>query len=406
MNPADEQNPPPAGGAPVLRIGLLWHSLVSGNLGVGALTHANIAIARQVAAELGFAPHFVVLGMRDSGRAPPLPADIEIFPIDARAMLLPGGFWKQLGTLDCVLDIGAGDSFADIYGPKRFAYLWLSKLLAEVRGVPLLLSPQTIGPFTKPAYRWLAQRVLPAADAVVARDVPSLEALRALSPRAKGHLSTDVAFMLPFEDRSALRGGEKLRVGVNPSGLLFHQAEAGQNAFGLSMNYAVFTRGLIEALIARGDAEVHLIAHANSDGNPADDDAATLDRLAAEYPAVVRVPNFAGPSEAKSYISGLDMLIAARMHACIGAFSAGTPVVPVAYSRKFSGLFGLLGYDWLIPVQGVDETQAIAHVMHAVDSRDELAAGARQGMAKVGALLDTYRDALRSLFRAARRRQR
>ena len=32
------------------------------------------------------------------------------------------------------------------------------------------------------------------------------------------------------------------------------------------------------------------------------------------------------------------------MHACIAAFSAGVPVVPMAYSRKFNGLFGTLGY--------------------------------------------------------------
>jgi hypothetical protein len=48
-----------------------------------------------------------------------------------------------------VLDIGAGDSFTDIYGPKRFAYLWLTKAMAIARRRPLVLSPQTIGPFSK-----------------------------------------------------------------------------------------------------------------------------------------------------------------------------------------------------------------------------------------------------------------
>jgi polysaccharide pyruvyl transferase WcaK-like protein len=28
------------------------------------------------------------------------------------------------------------------------------------------------------------------------------------------------------------------------------------------------------------------------------------------------------------------------MHACIAAFSSGVPVFPLAYSRKFNGLFG------------------------------------------------------------------
>ena len=46
-----------------VRIGLLWHSVSSGNLGVGALTLGNIAIVRQVAERMGLVPHFVVMSM-------------------------------------------------------------------------------------------------------------------------------------------------------------------------------------------------------------------------------------------------------------------------------------------------------------------------------------------------------
>lgn len=385
-----------------LRIGLLWHSLNSGNLGVGALTLANMAIARSVAEAQGYRPHFVVMGMRDSEPPSDDFRGIDNYPIDTRTMLSPKGFWREAGRVDCVLDIGAGDSFAEIYGPKRFAFMWLSKWLIARRGVPLLLSPQTIGPFTKPAYRRLAAVVMRGAAAVVARDEQSLAAARAIAPGANVLLSADVAFELPFVDRSAeraTRGRQKLlRVGINASGLLFHEAETGQNRFGLSMDYAKFTRALITAVQARGDAEVHLITHATSDRDPTDDDRALADRLAAEFPDTIRAPDFAGPSQAKSYISSLDFLVAGRMHACIGAFSAGTPVVPVAYSRKFDGLFGMLGYDRMLPVRGYDDTGAVAFVLDALDRRAELAATAARGMEKVTGLLANYRAALRDLF--------
>lgn len=158
-----------------------------------------------------------------------LGSDVEIFRIDTRAMLSPSGFWRTLSRLDCVLDIGAGDSFADIYGPKRFAFLWLSKMLTILRGVPLVLSPQTIGPFTKPLYRALGAMAMRRSTATFARDEQSLAVARAMAPRARAELAVDVAFVLPFEDRSAERGGAKIRVGVNASGLLFHQAETGAN---------------------------------------------------------------------------------------------------------------------------------------------------------------------------------
>lgn len=381
-----------------IRIGLLWHSLNSGNLGVGALTVANMAIARQVATELGLTPRFVVMAPRDRDTPAISIADAEVVAIDRKA-ITSGGFWRAAGGVDCVLDIGAGDSFADIYGPRRFAFLWITKMMAIAQRVPLVLSPQTIGPFTKTLYKPPAAWAMRKSRVVLARDETSRDVAMRMAPDANVKLSVDVAFVLPFEDRSHLRGGAKLRVGVNASGLLLHEAESGRNRFGLSYDYAAFTRSLLAELTARDDIEVHLVPHATSNRDAADDDGATADRLAAEFPGAIRVPNFTDPSAAKSYISGLDFLIAARMHACIGAFSAGTPVVPVAYSRKFSGLFGLLGYDAMVPVEGLDADGAHQFVIRALAERATLAAQAREGMARVDALLEVYRDELRALFR-------
>src|SRR3546814_5142573 len=68
-------------------------------------------------------------------------------------------------------------------------------------------------------------------------------------------------------------------------------------------------------------------------------------------------------------MSSLDYLVAGRMHACIAAFSSGTPVMPVAYSRKFSGLFGTLGYDFLLPVRGMDTQAALDFLMEGLGKR-------------------------------------
>ena len=389
-----------AGGRPIT-IGLLFHSLTSGNLGVGALTVANMAIAERIAREQGFAPCFVSIGMRD-GDAPDLSQGmVESVVIDSRSMALPNGVWRALGRVDCVLDISGGDSFTDIYSRKRFFYVWAAKLMVLARRKPLVLSPMTIGPFEEKKYQKLAGFIMRRCRAVVARDDQSLAIAKRLAPDARTTLAADVAFELPFTDRSAERagdvGGGRLRVGVNASGLLFHEAEGGTNRFGLSVDYAAYTRRLIAALLDRGH-EVHLVTHAFTKSQPEDDDARRADLLAAEFPAVVRVPDFPGPSEAKSYISSLDFLVAGRMHACIGAVSSGTPVVPVAYSRKFGGLFGMLGYDWLVPVTGMGDDQALAFTLDALERRGELAAAETAAMGRVEAKLDAYSDVLRALF--------
>lgn len=388
-----------------LRIGLLWHSIRSGNLGVGALTVANQAIAREVAREMGMVPHFVVMQMRDSGTPAMNLADTDVFVIDRKAITSRSGFWRAVGQVDCVLDIGAGDSFADIYGWRRFLFLWITKLMAILRKTPLVLSPQTIGPFTKPVYRALAAYVMKRSDVVVARDAMSRDIASELAPEAKVVMAVDVAFVLPYEDRSSQRGGLRLRIGVNASGLLFHEAETETNRFGLSYDYAAFTRSLLAALSARDDVELFLVPHATSKTDPTDDDGALANRLAVEFPNATRVANFTDPSEAKSFISSLDLLVAARMHACIGAFSSGTPVVPVAYSRKFSGLFGLLGYDEVLPVAGMNEEEALAFALSAIERRNDLAKKQSYGMTTVQGLLDVYRQQLRRVFAKSTRRR-
>lgn len=384
-----------------MRIGLLWHSGKSGNLGVGALTIANMAIARQVAREQGFEPEFTIIGVADKGRAYIRPDEARLYEVDSRRLISPKGLLAVIGAQHVVLDIGAGDSFADIYGFKRFLFLWASKMMAVARHVPLMLSPQTIGPFTRRPYRWMARVAMERADCVVARDHHSFEVLTRLAPKARAVQSVDVAFALPFEDRSAERDGKRLRVGVNVSGLLLREAETGRNRFGLEADYVTLMRRFVAGLLEREDVEVHLISHATSMSDAGDDDGQAADRFAEEFPRAIRVPDFAGPCEAKSYISSLDLLVAGRMHACIGAFSSGTPVVPVAYSRKFSGLFGTLGYDFLLPVRGMDTDAALRFLMEGLDRRAEMRKAIEKGMERIEALLDNYRAELRVEFAVA-----
>lgn len=384
-----------------LKIGLLWHSGKSGNLGVGALTIANMAIARKVAEELGIAPQFTIIGVADKGRAYIGPDEARLYEVNSRRLIDPRETMGVIGAQHVVLDIGAGDSFADIYGLKRFLFLWVSKMMAVARGVPLVLSPQTIGPFTRQPYRIMARWAMERADCVVARDHQSFDVLREIAPHARALQSVDVAFALPFADRSAERNGKRLRLGVNVSGLLLAEAESGRNRFGLDADYGKLMRGFVGAMSAREDVEVHLISHATSTHDGGDDDAQAADRFAAEFPRAIRVPDFAGPCDAKSYISSLDYLVAGRMHACIGAFSSGTPVVPIAYSRKFSGLFGTLGYDFMLPVKGVDTDAALAFLMESLERRDEMRVAIGRGMDRIEALLDAYREELRVQFAVA-----
>jgi len=372
---------------PVVQVGLLWHSDNSGNLGVGALTAGNMALVERSAARVGMRAAFHLFKYNDPETPYITRGIVARNAFTGRYMLSPGGYWKALGSIDLMLDIGAGDSFTDIYPDKRFAYMILGKRLCALRGVPLILSPQTIGPFSRQPHTSLARSAMERALAVFARDPLSMAALATIAPRARAYQAIDVAFALPFTQAPK---GPGTRVGINVSGLLYGGGYTGANEFGLTIDYREFTHRFIEAMLARPGTSVELICHVNAPLLLSDDDGAAADALKARYPALVRVPNFVSPSAAKSHISGLDLLVGARMHATIAAYSSGVPVLPVSYSRKFEGLYQALSYPWLVPAKGFTTEQAVATAIDAFDRRAELAADISRGGAAVEKGLETY----------------
>lgn len=384
-----------------VNVGLLWHSVASGNLGVVALTLSQLAIVSQAALEAGVTLKVMIFGWQlDGSMAPPSGcADIDYIPIDAKSLLLPGTpLRRALSACDVVLDVGEGDSFSDIYGFKRLVYLCLSKKVAVSRGAALVLSPQTLGPFASSANERLARWAISSATHVFARDPISMEWALGAVPRERATEAIDMAFCLPFE-RQMRTANTAPRIGINVSGLLYFGGYGGGNSLGLSLDFKSLTHQLVEWALSVPDAEVWLVSHVMSRDIPEEDDNTAAHAVQQLYPHVRIAGPFAGPSEAKSFMSGLDFFTGGRMHACIGAFSSGVPTVPLAYSRKFNGLFGSLDYSIMADCRVLGEAEVLAVVKQAYRDRLQVAAQVRAGIETAHRKLQPYRDALVELLR-------
>jgi colanic acid/amylovoran biosynthesis protein len=254
------------------------------------------------------------------------------------------------------------------------------------------LSPQTIGPFKSSVTRILAKQVMRRCRMIFARDNLSGKYLRDLQMRGNIAESTDVAFKLPFVRRA--HAGLKIKFGLNISGLLFSGGYTRKNQFGLTIDYPAAMRQLLVELGRLPDVEVHLISHVIEPHMPVEDDVYACAELAKEFPDVILAPVFERPTHAKSYIAGMDFFVGARMHACIAAFSAGVPVVPVAYSRKFNGLFGVLGYRVLADGKAITNAELVETVLRAFSERATLRVDVERGVALAQQRLAAYEDVL------------
>lgn len=381
-----------------MQITLIAHSAKNDNLGVGALTVSDIEIVRSVARQRGIDCRIVVVDGRD-----PRPSyvvegpDVEVR--EMRPIRSPWSFFQVVRASDIVIDIGGGDSFADIYGASRFFKMHLMKYLTHLGRRPLVLAPQTIGPFKSPVRRWIAAQSIRLSAVVATRDSMSTRAVREMGIGSEVIEASDVALRLPW-DRPERAADGSVSIGINVSGLLMNGGYTRNNMFGLQMNYAELMREILRRFIAHPDGcKVHLVPHVISwePGALEDDYQPSLD-LAAEFPGVTVAPRFTTPSEAKSYIAGMDFFMGARMHSCIAAFSTGVPVVPMAYSRKFAGLFGGLGYNQTVDCTTESAETILDRIFAAYERRAELSDEVRNAFALGLRKLGAYEAALGDLM--------
>ncbi len=244
------------------------------------------------------------------------------------------------------LDIGEGDSFADIYGKSRFDRILNSKRLFKFFRKKQMLLPQTIGPFENKRFEKKAIKAIEDFKCLFARDRQSYIYAHDILNNRKVKESIDVAFYLPFE-RNTFEDN-KIHVGINVSGLLWNGGYTKNNQFSLKSDYRKLTTDVIEYFRKTENVQVHLVPHVLPADGDVENDRTVSKELLKDYSDIILAPRFNSPIEAKSYISGLDFFTGARMHSTIAAFSSGVPVVPMAYSRKFNGLFNeTLKYEFI-----------------------------------------------------------
>jgi len=376
------------------------HSTRSDNLGVGALTISQVDIVRRLATRCGRRAEITICDP-PAARLPYVTGDdIRIIDLGSRFILKPSGFFALVRASDVVIDIAAGDSFTDIYSRRRLQMLFAMKFLTHLARRPLVMAPQTIGPFHKPVSKRLAAWTMRMSRVVATRDALSTDAARALGVRRKLVEASDVALRLPYDPPAPRAPDAPVRFGLNVSGLLMSNGYRGQNDFGLKSDYPAMIRQLLTRLRAEHpDCEIHLVPHVIVDQPDAveDDYQASLS-LAQEFDGVIVAPAFPDPVAAKTYIAGLDFFAGARMHACIAAFSSGVPVVPMAYSRKFAGLFGSIGYDETVDCTSEQGDQIVDKILAAFADRAALADRTAEALARGLAKLDAYEAALGAIF--------
>lgn len=283
---------------------------------------------------------------------------------------------KEMAGLDIIFDVTFGDGFSDIYGKMWNFTTNMLKQLAIKSKKPLILLPQTYGPYKNFLLKKWAEQLVKNSYAAYSRDTASAREMN-LKCKDKIRVITDMAFGLPYNKTMYSIDKTRVNVGINVSALLWDSAYAKDNRFGLNVDYYTYITSLIEKLLETDKYVVHLIPHviAKNHYNSAENDLRPCKEVKNRFSdndKVICAPAFKTPIEAKSYIANMNIFIGARMHATIGAVSAGVATIPFAYSKKFKTMFGNLGYKYVIEARDVDTDTALKQTEDWIINYDEL----------------------------------
>ncbi len=315
---------------------------------------------------------------------------VKIIPFARfRQWMIARNTWLcEIDQAKFIASIAGGDSFSDIYGFERLLYVSLPQVLVLLLGKPLLLLPQTIGPFRGRFARCIARYILRSADRVYSRDFRGIETVHGLSddPQDTTNLAFgyDVGFVLDpkvpasvdIAGLSSLHESRPL-VGLNVSGLLLMGGYTRKNMFGLRSDYGELIRDLISFLIQDKHTFVLLVPHVMTQEPESDVIACEkfFQSLGEEHKG--RLGILRGKydqNEIKFVIGQCDFIIGARMHACIAAVSQCVPAICMAYSDKFIGVMETVGIeDIVVDARKMDKAEMLGVIGKALGRREEVA---------------------------------
>ncbi len=235
-----------------------------------------------------------------------------------------------------------GDGFSDIYGDEDFLGRMNQTFLLWRANIPLIMLPQTIGPFHKKENYELAVKIMKYAQQIYVRDNKFSDEFKKLG--IEYTLSKDISsYMNPEPWDIEIK---PKAIGLNVSGLAYCNTFNGLE--GQFDNYPLLVESIINHFLNKG-CSVYLIPHSYNYHTPDDNDDMVACRQAyarlKNKNNVVLIDKDMTAPQVKYIISQMTFFIGARMHANFAAIYTGVPVFGTAYSYKFEGAFNANGLN-------------------------------------------------------------
>lgn len=269
---------------------------------------------------------------------------IEVLLLKKFGFVLPfTRFGNAIRNTERIAAINGGDGFSDIYNTRTFLIRLPETEIAMCYGIPLIVLPQTLGPFEHESNRKIGEKILRYAEKVYVRDDKYIKELDEYG--IKYEKTKDLSFYMKPQPWNV--DIKENAVGINVSGLAY--SNHFRTLAGKFDQYPNLIDKLITYYRDKG-YPVYLIPHSYNYTCPEidnDDMVAcrqAYNKLEDKRNVVLLDQDLTSP-QVKYVISKMSFFIGTRMHANFAAIYTGVPVFGLAYSYKFQGAFDANGLD-------------------------------------------------------------
>jgi polysaccharide pyruvyl transferase CsaB len=253
----------------------------------------------------------------------------------------PGAVWKALDGARLLIS-GGGSLVQDVTSARSAVYYLGLMVAASMRGVPVAVVGQGVGPLRRWWVRTLARHAFGRAAVLSVRDADSAALLAGLGVAAPVHVGADLAVLAPAPSPSR---GEDLLAGAGLHGRTPRLAVAARPWPGLA-DPRDLGAAIRRFAAARGVAVCVLVFDRMRD-------VAVSRALAGATGGTIihtaSVPDLVG------VIGAMDLMLGVRLHSLILAAAQGVPVVGLAYDPKVASFMRACGSSGLLRIDARPE---------------------------------------------------
>ena len=295
------------------------------------------------------------------------------------------GFYRG-EVLRCVKDCDVVVSYSDENFKETASLLplniywivtWWSMLLsrtwdiltAKFLGKPVVMFPNSIGPFRTCIGRFLSKLALNNCDYVLVREPISYEIVKSLRIRPPKILTSDTTLLFKPACDSSNDDYSNPVVGISPG--VYSHSLSDKEVY----KYILAHAKALDRAIEKYGLSVVFLPHYVSGFRYDDLEISKLILSEMKNASKGKIINANSVDAFKSLLDGMDMVISSKMHPAVLAASAYVPTLCIAYDYKQTGFFTSLGIsDCVIPLREASYEKLLSKIDYIWNKRDDIRA--------------------------------